>query len=543
MQVQFAVSAKDLPEATSYVAVVSVGDDAVLGSTEVSRATTDPVWNRLVTTNDEEHALKDDDVLTVRIRPAARDGPEETVATATFVVGDLTGSYYAARAAFTSEATDAGAKIAVHAQSPVRMGTLCVRFAASDLPDTDFSFFRRKQHTDGILEVYSSVTGKKLVRSNVVEDELNPVWEDLFLDLDLLTGGRLDVPVRLTVSDKDAGDRTQYLGQVMMTVNQMMGVGDGVLKHHPLIKGGTASAQGSLSVPHASLRPAESATREAQKHLRLVLTALDGRRDALLDEMEAKTVLAERTLIAADEAVGTVRDGEDRLHEAAATQTAVETRLVEARRQHARLTQKAVATPCTGTLVLRLAARHLPDTDFGFRNKSDPIYEVYAGRDERILRSEIVEDDLNPVWEERSVDLSVLGGDVDRTLTIIVSDKDGGDDQSEMGHVEVSVSALLQAAEASEDFALPPTPKGRLVVQKAVLEDLVDHRAIAKRYHETSVVPVAEEYATATQAFEAVRAEVDAVRQAAAEARQAAVKAQDDADAARLALELMEKSG
>jgi len=536
MKVQIAVCAKDLPEAVSYRAVISLGGDQVLGSTEVSNASTAPVWNNLVTPTAD---LADDAVLTVQIVTAAAAVADEPIATATFVLKDVVGSYYQAAASFTTEEADAGAKIALHAQ-PVQMGSLQLQLTGSDLPDTDFGMFR-KQHTDGCFEVYSAVTGQKIVRSNVVEDDLNPVWDTMVLDLDLLTGGKLDSPVRITVLDKDAGDVTQYLGQCILSVNQMLGVGDGVLKHYPLIKGGTASAQGSLSVKKAELMPSAYASRDAHKHLQLVLTALDAKRDALLEESEAKKAAAVQAQTKADQAQAAAQALEDKVKAAAAAQTAIQTKLVALKQEHAKLKEKAAQTPCAGKLVMQLAAVDLPDTDFGLRNKTDPIYEVLVGH-KKVLRSNIVEDDLNPVWDEQIIDLTLLGGDLDKSFTLIVSDKDGGDNKDKIGHLELSVNAILKAVGSTDGMALPPS-KGKLLVKKAALKDLVDNRETAKKYYTSTIEPVANECTAATQTFEAVRTEMDAAYKIAADAKEAVNKAKDAAEAARLALELMEKAG
>ena len=135
-----------------------------------------------------------------------------------------------------------------------------------------------------------------------------------------------------------------------------------------------------------------------------------------------------------------------------------------------------------------------------------------------------------------------MGGDPDKSITLIVSDKDGGDNQSKIGHLELSVNSIVKAAGSSDGFALPPS-KGKLFVKKAELQDLVDNRKTAETYHADSIAPVAQECQAAAAAFEAVRSEMDVRRNTAAEAKEAAVKAKDEAEAAQLALELMEKSG
>jgi len=267
---------------------------------------------------------------------------------------------------------------------------------------------------------------------------------------------------------------------------------------------------------------------------------LDAKRDALLEEVEAKKTDAVEAQNKAEQAQAAVQALEDKVKAAAAAQTAVQTKLVSLKQEHTKLKDIAAQTPCTGKLVVQLAASNLPDTDFGFRNKTDPIYDVVVGH-KKVLRSNIVEDDCNPVWDEQTIDLSLLGGDLNKTITIIVSDKDGGDNKSKIGHLELTVNTILKAVGSPDGMPLPPS-EGTLLVKKAVLQDLVDNRESADKYYTSIIEPVAQECTAATQAFEAARTEMDTAQKATADAKEAANKAKDAAEAVASALELMEKA-
>jgi len=89
----------------------------------------------------------------------------------------------------------------------------------------------------------------------------------------------------------------------------------------------------------------------------------------------------------------------------------------------------------------------------GVFRKSDPFYEVYrnvdsAGGDtwELQFRSEVVKDNLNPIWDAQTLDLSRLcGGDLDLPIRIKVFDYERSGDHVPMGMIETTVSKLVEA--------------------------------------------------------------------------------------------------
>jgi hypothetical protein len=543
MKVHLAVCAKDLPEAASgYKAsiLVSSPSSLVLGTSEACPdVTKDPVWTQLIVSED----VPDDATFTVTVHaPTNADDSNDTgsvVATANFDLPKLQASYYKAQAAFTTEQGDAGAKIALKLQQDVQGGALTVQFKANDLPDTDFGIFR-KQHTDGIFEIYDAVTGQKMIRSNCVEDELNPVWDPVTLDLDALCGNNLDAPIRITILDKDKGNTTQYLGQVMLTVNQILGQGEGVLKHYPLIVGGLPGARGSFAVVQATVVPGRCVSRQAKKHLQLVLTALDAQREKLVQDVATKqqaVKVAQQAMTQAQDAVTALQPS---LQLAATELHTIQTKLAHCKEQYQQLQTTAATTPATGKFLLTLAARKLEDTDFGLRNKTDPIFEIFINdSNTKLKRSNIVEDDLNPTWEEITLDMELIGT-IATPLRIVVSDKDGGKNQTALGATTTSVQALLDMA-GKDDLSLPiPPSHGKLYCKAASLSDFVDHVAVAKAYAENDITPVTQASQTAAAAFAKVQADVDAAQTNLAQAKEAWLAAQDQAETAQLALQALE---
>jgi len=61
--------------------------------------------------------------------------------------------------------------------------------------------------------------------SEVVEDNLNPVWKTASLDIAaLIEDGNLDTPIRIKINDKDKGGVKSYIGDLMTSVNHLMKV-------------------------------------------------------------------------------------------------------------------------------------------------------------------------------------------------------------------------------------------------------------------------------------------------------------------------------
>lgn len=105
-----------------------------------------------------------------------------------------------------------------------------------------------------------------------------------------------------------------------------------------------------------------------------------------------------------------------------------------------------------GSLRLKLKGEGLKNVEGIFR-KSDPFYEIYrnvdnAGGDtwELQFRSEVVKDELDPEWDEQTLELSQLcGGNLDLPLRCKFFDFERSGDHVPMGMLETTVNKLVEA--------------------------------------------------------------------------------------------------
>jgi len=374
-----------------------------------------------------------------------------------------------------------------------------------------------------------------LYTSNVVRDDLNPIWEAMDLDIDKLCGGNMDAPIRITVNDKDKGDRSQYLGHIITSVTQMTNPESGTF---PLVKGGTEVSQGCLSVKEALLRPAQFVPRKAYKHMEMVLKVLDSNRDKLLEEVATHQAAATRARAQADEVSAAIPELTEHVNQFAQVQSKAQTEYAVVKEKYTKLKEVG---PCSGSLVLQLRASNLPDTDFGIRNKSDPFYEIFLESKECLLRSNVVENNLNPRWLEQIVDIAKVGG-LDKPITISVSDKDGGDKRTYMGSITTTLQSLINAVGSERGQRLAPC-KGILFVDKAELYHYQDNEAAAEELYNTLVVPAAAACKKATEEYGEAWKALDEARAKVAAAKEATQKAQDAVETSQEALAQLEIAG
>jgi hypothetical protein len=108
----------------------------------------------------------------------------------------------------------------------------------------------------------------------------------------------------------------------------------------------------------------------------------------------------------------------------------------------------------TGLLRLQLKASKLKNTEgFGFRNKSDPFFELSrqinsAAGDtwDNVYRSETKMNNLEPQWNMTTLELSTLcGGDERLPLKVTIYDYDDDGKHDSMGEFETTVQGLLTA--------------------------------------------------------------------------------------------------
>lgn len=115
----------------------------------------------------------------------------------------------------------------------------------------------------------------------------------------------------------------------------------------------------------------------------------------------------------------------------------------------------------------------------GFMRKSDPFFELNrnvnaagAATWDNVFRSNVVQDNLSPDWEEASVEISILcGGDLDLPIMVKVFDFESDGKHDLMGQFETSVNGLVAASSSNSNIQLEKKgkPTGTIVVTKAEL--------------------------------------------------------------------------
>ena len=138
----------------------------------------------------------------------------------------------------------------------------------------------------------------------------------------------------------------------------------------------------------------------------------------------------------------------------------------------------AVVRKAEGSGVLRLTMKGIKLKNVeGMFSKSDPFYELSRKVDlagsltwDNVVRSEVVQNNLNPEWQPMSVELSRLcGGDLDSPVLVSVFDYERKGEPVSMGSFETSVNGLLHAAKSGDAFQLTQKgkPTGGIVVSNA----------------------------------------------------------------------------
>eukprot|EP00559_Dactyliosolen_fragilissimus_P005395 CAMPEP_0184867048 /NCGR_PEP_ID=MMETSP0580-20130426/24871_1 /TAXON_ID=1118495 /ORGANISM="Dactyliosolen fragilissimus" /LENGTH=597 /DNA_ID=CAMNT_0027367059 /DNA_START=14 /DNA_END=1807 /DNA_ORIENTATION=+ len=125
----------------------------------------------------------------------------------------------------------------------------------------------------------------------------------------------------------------------------------------------------------------------------------------------------------------------------------------------------------------------LKNVEGGLFGKSDPFFEIDR-RDigtngsewNTVYRSKVVKNNLDPAWEEDTIDLDTLcGGDLDLPFGISVFDHESSGKHVSMGQVQINVNGLLKAKNsAGLKLQTRKGVVGTLVVTKAEIFGLND---------------------------------------------------------------------
>jgi len=207
----------------------------------------------------------------------------------------------------------------------------------------------------------------------------------------------------------------------------------------------------------------------------------------------------------------------------------------------------------TGSLKLQLSGKDLKNMDgMGLLRKSDPFFALMVLNDETgnwdaKYRSATVKNELDPEWEECSVDLVELcGGKLDQRLRVVVFDEDDKKkmnlinmrpEQNEvMGYAETSVNQLLGGGTLT--MLLRGKDHGHVVINTAELVDYSDPKENVSKVMEaagkieSTKIAAAEAEAALERAKESLEAKKTALEEAQAAAEEAELTLQSAQEAA-----------
>lgn len=158
----------------------------------------------------------------------------------------------------------------------------------------------------------------------------------------------------------------------------------------------------------------------------------------------------------------------------------------------------------TGLLRLKMKGHKLKNVE-GLVSKSDPFFELSRQVNsagaltwDNVFRSQPIHNNLSPIWEDVTIELSTLcGGDLNLPILVTVFDHESSGKHKAMGQFESSVNGLVSACtRGSEDLskAIKLRHKGKatgdILVLKADVSDFESPASLTRNMERLSVSSV-----------------------------------------------------
>jgi hypothetical protein len=157
--------------------------------------------------------------------------PHKIMGSALFEVGEVLGS----RGNAAAKRLQNGGELIIHIESSKRNDArkLCLQIGGMDLPNKDSmtreKFGLGKKLSSPFFELYRRVempTGdvawNKVYRSNVVKQNLSPLWDETTLDLETLCNGDLDRTIKIVVLAYRKSGKHKQIGEFKTTVTELL---------------------------------------------------------------------------------------------------------------------------------------------------------------------------------------------------------------------------------------------------------------------------------------------------------------------------------
>lgn len=232
MRLHLSIWAEDLP-GTSIVgtpdpfAVVTVLNDdpgrrpTLVGKTETIQNTFSPDWTKIMTLEDFELGASTKIVVSIYDDNKRNDVP---MGSTLFDVGSVLG----AKGSILAKEIKGGGVVAVHVEPATESAILHFQLQGKDLINTEGLGLMRK--SDPFFELQrlrkSLRSGGKVwdtvFRSHPVDNDLNPLWNESYIDLQTLCSEKRKQKLRIAVYDFEKNGKHVPMGEVKVSVEELV---------------------------------------------------------------------------------------------------------------------------------------------------------------------------------------------------------------------------------------------------------------------------------------------------------------------------------
>lgn len=233
MRLQLSLSAQDLPN-TSLVggvpdpfAVVTLVKSSsnssnngskpiLLGQTEVLQNTRDPDWTKLFYVEDFELGTPTNLIVSIYT-----EKDKKSLGSLLFEVGAILG---APGSRLGKQLKGSHGTIIAHVEEATNAGTLRFQLRGLNFTNTEGAGVFNK--SDPFFELQrwhkESRTWDTVFRSSHIQDNLNPIWGESFVEVHALCGGQPKQKFRILVLDHDRSGKHDAMGQVQLTLEELL---------------------------------------------------------------------------------------------------------------------------------------------------------------------------------------------------------------------------------------------------------------------------------------------------------------------------------
>jgi hypothetical protein len=190
---------------------------AILGKTEVIKNTLNPDWTKAFYV---DYELGTPVSILIKIFDEVRKGENHEMGSGVFEMGAVLG----AKGNTKAKKLKRGGTIFVRADKAVGKGTLQLKLSGISL--TNVEGWMKK--SDPFYQFVRKDVGQRgtewnvVHRSDKVKNSLNPKWAGESIDLTVLCGGNIDLPLRLEIYDYESSGNHVLMGTVETSVNDII---------------------------------------------------------------------------------------------------------------------------------------------------------------------------------------------------------------------------------------------------------------------------------------------------------------------------------